>query len=277
RTRKQTNGWFQANVQLSSDRVAARDQALALFAALGPEIKRWRAQGELKRFFFMRKPPGLRLRFRFVERSALTRLQMRLHELGGQGAIQGWAPAIYEPEKYKWSPSLVPHVHAFFDADSAAFVRWFPRQRQGQSALTAPTLSLAVLSDLFSRATESRDEAWDVWCNLQRLHGSGMHNAVEPTGSARVREFESFGLRQLAERVPEPDRRLLLSYERTNTRFANALNNALHLGSLTQGPRAILAFLTMFHWNRWGLSLSERAALYEGMIDTLHPARSLKA
>src|SRR5258708_4328329 len=56
-------GWLQFNVSLSRQDGEAIPPALALFDRLREQLLKWRTEGKVTRFFFVRKPPGARLRF----------------------------------------------------------------------------------------------------------------------------------------------------------------------------------------------------------------------
>jgi hypothetical protein len=60
---KSNSYWAQMNVALERKTGDALPSARALFSRLSPTIARWRKENTLEHFFFMRKPPDVRLRF----------------------------------------------------------------------------------------------------------------------------------------------------------------------------------------------------------------------
>ena len=64
--------WVQLNVGLIRHGGNALPSARTLFARLEPLVERWRREERLRWFFFMRKPPDVRLRFLTTTKPELT-------------------------------------------------------------------------------------------------------------------------------------------------------------------------------------------------------------
>ncbi|MEU6595548.1 thiopeptide-type bacteriocin biosynthesis protein, partial [Streptomyces sp. NPDC046881] len=83
--------------------------------------------GQARDFFFLHKPPGLRVRFRAAEPSRAPDLHAALlrHLEADRQDDAGARPVagVYEPETYLFGgPRAMPWVHALFTADSRAWL-----------------------------------------------------------------------------------------------------------------------------------------------------------
>ena len=122
-------------------------------------------------------------------------------------------------------------------------------------------LTAAVLNDLFLRFVEDRGELWDIWMRIWHAHGAPDLPEVEPLLPGSLQEFA--GEAQL------------LAREATlaNARIASRLQAALLMRRLDCGPRAWLAQVAVFHWNRWGLGPEARMRILSAMLTLLDPHR----
>jgi thiopeptide-type bacteriocin biosynthesis protein len=258
--------WLQANVRLRRHDGSVQESARALFASLSSRVPRWRSEGLLSAFFFVRKPPDLRLRFRRGP-SGLPPIACWLGVLVRGRHVSRWIETSYEPEaRLLGGPAIMSLAHRYFHEDSSGWMTWVDVAER--ATVTAPVLSLAILNDLFFRVLEGPEEVWDVWCNLASLHGSG---PCDSTAALRV-----LTIRDLSTVAAAPERRLLRQYARTNEMAAARMKRLLDTGELLCGRRSILPFLALFHWNRYGLLPRERASIYGGMIAALDPRRNLR-
>jgi hypothetical protein len=125
------------------------------------------------------------------------------------------------------------------------------------------------VNDLIVCATDDVDEAWDVWCNIAALHhDDGLR------GGARL---PAIGIEDLLARASMTERRILVRYQAANRALADGLGRLRDVGALRCGPRAIVANLVLFHWNRYGIELADRAKLYGGMCRALDPHRNVRS
>ncbi|HET9933566.1 MAG TPA: thiopeptide-type bacteriocin biosynthesis protein [Polyangiaceae bacterium] len=265
--------WLQANIRLRRRHGDPVASAAALFGELRVAVKAWRASGAVQRCYFVRKPPDVRLRLEFSSVEAEIEIVRWLDARRGR-SITSWTRACYEPEAALLGGAhLLDHVHAYFDVDTTAFMDfWRPfgdaslgpcaDERAGLSALA---LSLSVLNDLFVRAVDGREEVWDVWWNLASLHG-GATPSHEPSATP-VKIDDLLG------RVPAYDERILKRYRRANTSLANAMRRLGARGKLLFGRRSVLPFVALFHWNRYGFALEERARVFSAMMSAWDPGR----
>lgn len=232
--------------------------------ALRRAVLRWQAKGVVRRFFFMNKPPGLRLRF---ETQALDAIEAWLLR---QPAVARVERSIYLAEAYQFGGAAGANVaHDFHAADSLAALAATYRDVRGTASATMEILSLLVVSDLVSRMTDDSWEAWDVWKRMEITGRRANAGRDEARAMAElVRPFvhrPDAVLRQLA----AADRRLVTSAFETNERVAHAMRELAAGGELLFHVREILPFWIIFHWNRWGIA--NQRALTIGIEGALDP------
>jgi thiopeptide-type bacteriocin biosynthesis protein len=257
---------LQANVRVRRIRGDGLPNARVLFAKLGAELPAWRRSGDVLGFYYMRKPPGLRLRFQLGRPRGERRIVSLLDALRAERTVQSWVRATYEPEVFMLGgPEMLPLVHAYFDADSAACMAVYQLR---DNAVTPAVLSLAVLGDLFERVLEGPEEVWDVWCNLAALHG------MEPAaGEATTPPLD---LAALAPLVSARERPILRRYASANRILARGMHRLAARGELRYGLRSILPFIAVFHWNRYALSLEQRTRIFSAMTRALDPRQGMR-
>lgn len=264
---------MQANVRLAKRGGSYEASAHTLLAGLFPLVRRLERDDLLEGFFFMRKPPGLRLRFALANAAqhlAEGAIVDFLNGLAGRHAVVSWFPSCYEPETFQFGgPEAIEVVHTHAYADSRAWWQWERRPSDGTTMLGATVLSLCVLNDLFSQVLEDdSDEVWDVWCHVAAAHGSPP--SIDGESVPRVR------IEHLANRATEAERRVLRLYERANRSFARAFRRLHTAGKLLYARRLVLPYVALFHWNRYGFSLEERQRMYRAMTSAWSPKRQPK-
>jgi thiopeptide-type bacteriocin biosynthesis protein len=249
--------WLQADLDLRGRDDVAQTAVLADVFGLVDSMRRDR---RLHRFFFMRKAPGLRLRFQFhQERDAdVQSTESALSSLRARRLIRRWVPVAYEPETYKFGGAqALEAAHAHFDGDSRNWWRWDQTRRGGRASVDAQLLSTAVLNDLFTRCLEGPEEVWDVWCRMAALHGGlparQSHACAAPN------------IATLLDGVSPGERAVLRGYVSHNAALARRLAALHSRGRLLVGRRLVLPHIALYHWNRYGFTLAERAAMYDLM------------
>jgi len=108
---------------------------------------------------------------------------------------------------------------------------------------------------------EDRGELWDIWMRLWHAHGAPELPVVDPLlpGSLQECSGESQSLAREAMVC--------------NARVASRLQTAMLTCQLDCGPRAWLAQVAIFHWNRWGLGPDSRVRILSAMHHLLDPHR----
>src|SRR3954447_26584404 len=91
--------WTQVNVTLVRTNGEALASARALFGALVPVLGEWHARGTLHGWFFMRKPPDVRLRFCTCDpHECVETIERMLEAAARRGEIGEFFWSDYEPE-----------------------------------------------------------------------------------------------------------------------------------------------------------------------------------
>lgn len=227
-----------------------------LFGGLVPLVRDLRRRRLLDGFFFMRKAPGLRLRFAFPDRATRAGEGEIVDHLNRVAAVSRWFPSCYEPETFQFGgPAAMEVVHAHASADALAWWQW---ERRASRTIASTVLSLCVLNDLFCRVLDDdAGEVWDVWCHLAAAHGAGPAD----DGAALPR----IGIAHVAARASAAEQVVLRAYQRANRSFASAFRRLHARGQLLYARRLVLPYVALFHWNRFGFALAERQRMYGAM------------
>jgi thiopeptide-type bacteriocin biosynthesis protein len=265
RARRQTaDDWIQVNCALFAQAQAQAQPAYAPWTELDARLQAWRAENRFDQFFFMRKPPGLRLRFSGAH--ALARLEPALvtwlEDAEQRNLIRSFRFARYEPEVFLFGgPTGIAIAHDQFDRDSRLAIRYEVMLESAATDVSRDQLSLALMNDLFARFVEDRAELWDIWQRIFSAHGR--------PALPHVDEIDVLPLGSL----PGNAASLGLTGSADNAHIAARLHAAQVAGRLGCGPRFWLSQICTFHWNRLGLSLHDRVPLIASMLQLLDPHR----
>jgi thiopeptide-type bacteriocin biosynthesis protein len=261
------NAAVQLNVALGRLRHSPIDDARDIFDALAPALSEWRRRGTLRWFFFMRKPPDLRLRFGVANPRAIAALKHRLIELLAplrrRRAVRRFFFSVYEPETFLFGGAdAMDAVHDYFDSDTRAWLRLDRLARRAPATLPAEDLTGTVLHDLFCRTVDDRAEVWDVWCTLDGLaqHATDLGTASSPPL-----------LDDLLEQLDAPLRRILTSYRCANERLSRRLRSTWNRGRLQGGLRRVLSLVARFQLHRHGIPPGRQLALARAMAAGCDP------
>lgn len=260
--------WLQVNVSLNRRSGSALQSARALFADLAPAISEWRNRNMLQCFYFMRKPPDVRLRFRArAELDLLPNVEEVLFRLVRLGAIEKYFRSVYEPEVALFGgSSAMDQVHAYFDADSMAWIAFDALLASGRHTISALDLLRIALTDLFQHTVSGAGEVWDVWCNIASL--AGRPEPMPPV------DIEPYSIAQIARSINDHERQILRAYSAANRKMAHGLQGIWEQGQLDCGLRGILAYVAVFTANRHGLG-TVLGAIADGMVLASDPRKHL--
>ncbi|MYV98375.1 methyltransferase, FxLD system [Streptomyces sp. SID3343] len=197
-----------------------------------------------RRFHFLRKDGGLRLR---TEHSA-ARL---LDRLVTDGLVDGWVGGVYEPETEAFGgPDGMNVAHDVFSADSrAALAETGNPGARERCVLLLSVLNRAAGLDPF--------EVGDVWAKLGSLRPA----VTAPTGLPRERAITAMRHLMNADAARRPNAEP--GWAERVAAFENAGHRLRRLaadGRLTRGLRAVLAHHAIFTLNRAGVPVDEQAA-----------------
>jgi thiopeptide-type bacteriocin biosynthesis protein len=266
--------WLQVNVALSRAQGTALANARAVLAEISNRLPAWRREQGLTWFFFMRKPPDLRLRFAGPDPASRLWPELRriLRLLREAGAVERFGCSHYEPENGLFGGAAAMRlVHRHFDCDSDAWIELDRLSQAGaRTALPTDAVPMAVLNDLFLRVLGDRFEVWDVWRNLARLTNApdaGEGESVQPG---------IFILDSLLPAVRPQEAAILKRYERANQALSRGLRRLDQTGRLDAGLREILPFVAMFHLHRHGYGNERQAALAQAMSIAWNPRYGLR-
>ncbi|MCA2215059.1 thiopeptide-type bacteriocin biosynthesis protein [Jidongwangia harbinensis] len=255
-----------------------------VYPALLAAVRDLLAADRIDDFFFMHKPPGLRVRFHPAPgtRPAVADA-VRRHVLDWQGAglIRDWRPACYEPEvRLFGGPVSMRSVHRMFTADSLVWLAYHgTAAAPGGSPGPDWALSLLMLRTAFDALRIVGWEDLDVWDRVRWQTGRRLGPDVtgrldlEPLTATLRAGWVATG--QMLGLVRPELRQAVADYRATVAAEGDRwLREYFHTDAAELGPRAALAYLIIFHWNRAALPITRQSVLTEAMAaHSARPAR----
>jgi thiopeptide-type bacteriocin biosynthesis protein len=244
----------------------ALPSARALFARLEPLVTQWRSNDLLRWFFFMRKPPDVRVRFfTIVDRQqAIAQISELMYTLERENFINQFFFSDYEPESDRFGGlEAMKCVHQHFDADTSIWLILDHLDRHKLSTIPKDLLLPTVLHDLFSRALSSKISILAAWHSLRAL--------IPTLPEATIPTIELLSLETLSESqtVVGQEADVLQKYATANDILAKELVNLQHRGQLTEDLADILAAVAMFNFHRHGFDWHRSGKLIEAIIRIL--------
>lgn len=237
--------WYQFNVGLIRQKGDARPSAKHLFKSLIPYIS------EVACFFFVRKPPDVRLRFQIKAGTLADSIEKQLEALAKRGLIRNATSVVYEPEVHLFGgPAIMPFIHQHFYIDSRTWIELDLLSDRKPPSHCLLQVSRALMDDLFIQTLNPyNEEIWDVWRNLQRMLPL-TEEKFEDSAATTIDALESCSCKTQAVWIRR--------YREANASLAGKLALHAKLGKLESGVRSILTFIALFHYNRFGLSAKAR-------------------
>jgi thiopeptide-type bacteriocin biosynthesis protein len=261
--------WIQVNCTLYSTAVAG--PPFVPWQELSGALQRWRGEERFQQAFFMRKPPGIRLRF--SGRNVFERLEPELvswlEDADQRNLIRSFRFSVYEPEQFRFGgPAGMAIAHDQFDLDSRIALAYESLLPAAQAGLPRDLLSLLAATDLFSRCVDDGAEMWDIWQRLRAAVGGGPTSAVQDVD----RERSALSLTPEFVNGLAPEAVHLIEEARGgNERIAARLHAAVVAERLTIGVRSWLTGVCIFHWNRLGLTTEDLEPLTARMLAMFAP------
>ncbi|MER7847343.1 thiopeptide-type bacteriocin biosynthesis protein [Kitasatospora sp. NPDC096077] len=267
------DGWVQLNLTPGP---AAPHRTYRAVADTAREVI---AAGAARSFFFMHKPPGLRVRFEVGHPdSADSCAELRAELTRRFRAVDGWsAPprcGNYEPETYLFGgPRSMRYVHDLFTVDSLA---WLDHHDAAAApgrpeALADWRFSLYLLGELLDGLGIVGWEHRGVWQVLR--DDIGRRLGTEPDDDTRraaagIRAVWRTGRADLLASLP-PQRRAAVEADGSAVRRAAEAwrTGYFDSGEAVIGPRRAAAHYVVFHWNRGRLSLARQSLLTHALAD----------
>ena len=256
--------WIQLNVGLARRDGVALPAARALLDEVAELVDDWRTSGTLEWFFFMRKPPDVRLRFYVAAnvdvRTTLDALVTRLAE---QAHITTAFYSAYAPETARFGgPAGMRSVHRYFDADTRGWLCLDALERRHGRRVSPDALLPALAQDLFLRGAQGRQEAMATsWRSLANEVGA---SAAKP---GLLPDEPHGALQGLAAFVPDDEERACLAgYETANRALACELIEFARDGQLVRPVPEVLASVMLFSFHRHGFAGERSAPLVAAML-----------
>ncbi|MFJ3216677.1 thiopeptide-type bacteriocin biosynthesis protein [Kitasatospora sp. NPDC086801] len=227
------------------------------------------AADAVRSFFFMHKPPGLRVRFEAgrTDLAALRReLIRRFREVDGQSR-----PPLcgrYEPEAYLFGgPSSMRYVHDLFTVDSLAWLDHHDTlATAGRPELVADwRLSLYLLGELLGGLGIVGWEHRGVWQVVR--DDTGRRLGTDPDDDARraaagiLAAWRAGGPGLLAPVAPQRRAAVEAHGDAVRRAAESWRTGYFESGDAVIGPRRAAAYHVIFHWNRGRLSLARQSLL----------------
>ncbi|WP_235619040.1 thiopeptide-type bacteriocin biosynthesis protein [Embleya scabrispora] len=242
-----------------------------LYGQLAESARELLAGGVATDFFYLHKPPGVRIRFA-VHGDAAT--AERLREIVSARAddwlrehvVRHREPGGYEPEAHLFGGEVsMRSVHRLFTADSLAWLRFLADDAR---ALPAWAYSLILLRDVLDGVGVAGWEDRDVWDRVRRGTGRGLPADVPDAWretAVRIRaHWRAIGA--LRDALPEPLRAAAVRHRVEVAAEAERWTRGYFATEEAEvGPRQALAYYTVFHWNRGRLALPTQCLLADAL------------
>lgn len=270
-SRGSDDAWVQFGIQHTDAPGPLRD----LHGRLGLLVRRLLSDAVVGNFFFMNKPPGLRIRFE-VRRASVASLSdligVEVADWSAGGLVEGTTSEIYEPESHLFGgPASMPLVHALFTQDS---LLWLDYHASGSSEATTGTpawlLSLAVVHALFDGLGIEGWEDVGVW---DRVRGTTGRRLASESQVLPGYQEAADGIRDVWSRRdslvelldPALQRGATESLASVRTLARAWRSDYFNASEAYIGPRTAAAFWVVFHWNRGRLSVAQQALMAEAL------------
>jgi thiopeptide-type bacteriocin biosynthesis protein len=237
-----TSPWRQVNITFPdwdrAEQIAA-DRIATFLSADGPASDWW----------FIRKAPCWRFRYRDAAPGASACLEQHLDNLTTAGDIATWARIVYEPEVHAFGGhEAMTIMHRMFHADSRAILAYLRDQPGGRHRRE---FSLILCSVMMRAAGLDPSEQGDVWARVAAHRPSppsatGMPGPVDAVRHLITANAEA----ELQEGSPFTRHADWAAAYAEAGRELAAVNA---VGHLHRGLRDVLAHQVVFAWNRIGL------------------------
>jgi thiopeptide-type bacteriocin biosynthesis protein len=220
-------------------------------------------------FFFMRKPPGFRLRFETTpDRRAGLESGLYARLAGMRPQVELVVPGVYEPAEHLFGgPASMPFVHRVFTLDSRAWLA-FSRRAAGTPAWV---FSLALMRHLLDGLAIAGSQDVQVWERIGRQASRtlppGMAGEKTEAATEAIQALWSDPA-QLRASLSGPAAILADEWgPRLGAACREWRDGYFGTRRAVIGPREGMAFVTLFHWNRGGLSAAVQSVLAAALAD----------
>jgi thiopeptide-type bacteriocin biosynthesis protein len=261
--------WVQLELDFDSDCVS--HEVYRRVALIAQEMLQ---KGCIDAFFFMHKPPGMRVRFETnqIGRDELAgKLWDQFTTIKNEGLVKHIVPGVYEPETHLFGGvASMRSVHELFTIDSLAWLEYHALGISQAEAGAVWVLSLAMLRALFNGLRIADWEDLDIWDRLRRKTGRLL--AADIIAESQFAEVAAairaywLNPHSLLDALPDAVRIILTVYsEALGPVVERWYKGYFATRNAHVGPRAAAALCVMFHWNRAALSLTRQALIVEAL------------
>jgi thiopeptide-type bacteriocin biosynthesis protein len=264
--RRPDSGWTQVNVTPDGARAWP-----ALYRRLADTARELTGSGAADDFFFLHKPPGLRVRFHAPGPAGAAALREELVRLLDRER-GGWAPpvpAVYEPETYLFGGDRsMECVHRLYTADSLAWLDHHTGTRPPADWRVSLTLLRAVLDGLGVVGWEHRGVWQAVREETGRRLAGGLRGTDRERAAAGVRAYWEQSDQGRLEELPAAWRARVAAHRDALRAAAERWRTGyFESGEARIGPRRAAAHWVVFHWNRGRFSAARQGLLTEALAD----------
>ncbi|MGW6454676.1 methyltransferase, FxLD system [Streptomyces sp. NPDC055078] len=250
--------WPQYNIEFPDRKTSE----LAAAERLHPELTTLLAGGVITTWWFLRKPPGIRLRLLPVGTGSPGHLDRVLDGLEAEGRITGWTTGIYEPEVFAFGgPGGMDIAHELFHHDSRNVLDHLLRTRDGTAELGPRELGVLLISVLLRGAGLDRYEQGDVWARVAAERPSGRDVVPPERLKSAVQRLMTVNVRPTSSLINGGPLTALAGWVEAFESAGRQLVDLNRRGVLERGLRGVLAHHVIFHWNRLGLSAADQSTM----------------
>ncbi|MDT9684393.1 thiopeptide-type bacteriocin biosynthesis protein [Streptomyces sp. TRM76323] len=264
--RRPDSGWTQVNVAVEGPHAWP-----ALYRRLADTARELTGSGAADDFFFLHKPPGLRVRFHAPEPAGAATLREELVQLLDRER-DGWpapVPVVYEPETYLFGGARsMESVHRLHTADTWAWLDHHTGTRPPADWRVSLILLRAVLDGLGIVGWEHRGVWQEVREGTGRRLAGGVRGADRERAAAGIRAYWEESDKVRLEALPTAWRERVTAHRDALRATAEQWRtDYFESGEARIGPRRAAAFWAVFHWNRGRFSVARQGLLTEALAD----------
>jgi thiopeptide-type bacteriocin biosynthesis protein len=250
--------WCQVNIAFP-EWASAEPTAVA---KLAPQLCAAEADGLIDAWFFVRKHPCWRLRYRPATGTGPpARIEQHLDELTASQHISGWTRAVYEPEVHAFGGTeAMAAAHRLFHHDSRCVLAYLHCASQAGTRHRRE-ISVMLCSILMRSAAQDWYEQGDIWARVasHRDLPTGHGHDTPATFQAAVHRLMSVDAEsQMRQGAPLAH---TATWADAYTAAGRDLAGLAAAGLLHRGLRDVLAHHVIFAWNRLGLPYTAQAIL----------------
>lgn len=224
--------------------------------------------GDIDNFFYMHKPPGLRVRFETAPDRRGQVAELVEAELATWQCLADVRRGRYEPEEHLFGgPASMAHVHRLFTVDSQGWLAYFGLAESRPRWM----FSLMLVREMLNGLAISGWEDLSVWERIRRQAYREIPEALDRdkvsavTSVMRALWADPGALRQ---ELGEHASNLAEEYGTRIRGCAQRWDAACFAtGDCLIGPCEAAAFATIFHWNRGRLSAMTQALIATALSD----------